>query len=204
MTHTLVLTISHTLWHAYTHAHTHTHGHTHRMTHTNTFSRPGSMAGWLWNLRPKRKTSDSDTGKAAHQGHHLLLLGASTSAGQWPHGDPSSTTRIMMARDSGKGKAAGTSSDLGPSWQVKSFHRWKYSPCPRARMQGPTGPGPGIRTGPGRTPGRTAAAAHHLRHRTGTTLGDFTRKLQTQRTDLAARNPNQAGQSLPWGSPLAD
>ncbi len=50
----------------------------------------------------------------------------------------------------------------------------KYSPCPRARMQDPTGPGPGIRTGPGRTPGRTAAAAHHPRHRTETTLGDFT------------------------------
>ncbi len=55
----------------------------------------------------------------------------------------------------------------------------KYSPCPRARTQDPTGPGPGIRTGPGRTPGRTAAAAHHPRHRTGTNLGDFTRKSQT-------------------------
>jgi hypothetical protein len=25
------------------------------------FSRPGRMAGWLWNLRPRRKPADSDT-----------------------------------------------------------------------------------------------------------------------------------------------
>jgi hypothetical protein len=100
---------------------------------------------------------------------------------------------------------------LGLSWQVKSFHHRKYSPCPRARMQDPTGPGPGIRTCPGRTPGRTAAAAHHPRHRTGTTLGDFTRKLQTQRTDLAARTRSRPANLYPgaarqrtrdWAAPL--
>ncbi len=160
------------------------------------------MAGWLWNLRPRRKTSDSDTGEAAHQGHPPLAPGGelfSRAMATWgPKQRDSDGTGVRQRQ------AAGTSSDLGLSWQVKSFHHLKYSPCPRARMQDPTGPGPGIRTGSGRTPGRTAAAAHHLRHHTGTTLGDFTRKLQTQRTDLAARNPNQAVQSLPWGSPLAD
>ena len=80
--------------------------------------------------------------------------------------------------------------DSGDSRQLAQARTWtllasqiipprKYSPCPRARMQDPTGPGPGTRTGPGRTPGRTAAATHHPRHRTGSILGDFTRKLQT-------------------------
>jgi hypothetical protein len=80
--------------------------------------------------------------------------------------------------------------DSGDSRQLAQAQTWtllasqiipprKHSPCPRARMQDPTGPGPGTRTGPGRTPGRTAAAAHHPRHRTGSILGDFTRKLQT-------------------------
>ena len=67
--------------------------------------------------------------------------------------------------------------DSGDSRQLAQAQTWtllasqiipprKYSPCPRARMQDPTGPGPGIRTGSGRTPGRTAAAAHNPRHRT--------------------------------------
>ena len=83
-----------------------------------------------------------------------------------------------------------TTSDSGNGRQLAQAQTWtllasqiipprKYSPSPRARMQDPTGPGPGIRTGSGRTPGRTAAAAHHPRHRTGTNLGDFTRKSQT-------------------------
>jgi hypothetical protein len=56
-----------------------------------------------------------------------------------------------------------------------------------------------------------AAAAHHLRHCTGTTLGDFTRKLQTQRTDLAARTRTRPANPYPgaarlrtrdWAAPL--
>ena len=112
--------------------------------------------------------------------------------------------------------------DSGDSRQLAQAQTWtllasqiipprKHSPCPRARMQDPTGPGPGIRTGSGRTPGRTAAAAHHPRHRTGTTLGDFTRKLQTQRTDLATRTQTRPANLYPgaarlrtrdWAAPL--
>ena len=127
-------------------------------------------------MRPRRKTSDSDTGRAPPRTLPLAPGGARTSTGKWPHGNLTSSTR--MAQESGSGR------------QLAQVQTWtllasqiipprKYSPCPRARMQDPTGPGPGTRTGPGRTPGRTAAATHHPRHRTGSILGDFTRKLQT-------------------------
>ena len=142
----------------------------------SSISRPGSMAGWLRNLRPRRKTSDSDTRRAPPRTLSLAPGRDVDLNRKWPHGNLTSSTR--MAQESGSGR------------QLAQVQTWthlasqiipprKYSPCPRARMQDPTGPGPGIRTGPGRTPGRTAAAAHHPRHRTGTTLGDFTRKLQT-------------------------
>ena len=72
----------------------------------------------------------------------------------------------------------------------------KHSPCPRARMQDPTGPGPGIRTGSGRTPGRTAAAAHHPRHRTGTPRR-FHSQVADQRTDLAARTRTRPANPYP-------
>ncbi len=113
-------------------------------------------------------------------------------------------------------QAAGTSSDsVGTLLASQIIPLKKYSPCPRARMQDPTGPGPAIRTGPGRTPGRTAAAAHHRdpRHRTGTTLGDFTRKLQTNvltwRPGLGPGRPNlypgaarQWTRDSGWAAPL--
>jgi hypothetical protein len=100
----------------------------------------------------------------------------SISARQWPHWDPGSTT--LKAQESCNSRQLAQAQ----TWTLLASQITpprKHSPCSRARMQDPTGPGPGTRTGPGRTPGRTAAAAHHPRHCTGTTIGDPTRKLQT-------------------------
>ncbi len=59
------------------------------------FSRPSRMAGWLWNLRPRRKPTDSDTAGAAHQGHHHLLPGRrGSSPRHMPVGPPVSPDTI--------------------------------------------------------------------------------------------------------------
>jgi hypothetical protein len=63
-------------------------------------------------------------------------------------------------------QAAGPRTDLGLSWQVKSFHQGNTL---LAHVQGcRTLLGPGQGLGPVRVgrPGRTAAAAHNPRHRT--------------------------------------
>jgi hypothetical protein len=73
----------------------------------SSFSRPGRMAGSLWNLRPRRKPADSDTAGAAHQGRNHLLLGRArllptphASHGQWAQSVSPDTTGSGAARRS--------------------------------------------------------------------------------------------------------
>ncbi len=94
-------------------------------------------------------------------------------------------------------QAAGTSSDSDPPWQVKSLH---HGNTLLARVQGCRtllGPGPGTRTGPGRTPwadgrGGSPPPALHRNH-----PWRFHPQVADQRTDLAARTRTRPANPCP-------